>query len=88
MGWEGDGEGRWERRSVEWDGEGGGRGGVGWDVEGLVCTLVWSSVPCMLQDAALVRRMERLSDSVVRLESFVGSGMEGNPLYKDYHGEE
>ena len=84
MGW----GGRWEGEG--WDGMGRevGGGGVGWDVKGLVCTLAWSSVPCMLQDAALVRRMESLSDSVVRLESFVGSGMEGNPLYKDYHGEE
>ena len=32
--------------------------------------------------------MERLSDTVVRLESFAGSDMEGNPLYKDYHGKE
>lgn len=32
--------------------------------------------------------MERLSDTIVRLESFAGSDMEGNPLYKDYHGEE
>lgn len=46
------------------------------------------TVRMLQQDAALVRRMERLSDSVVRLESFAGSDMEGNPLYKDYHGEE
>ena len=43
--------------------------------------------PCILQDASLVRSVERLSDTVVRLESFAGSDMEGNPLYKDYHGE-
>ena len=47
-----------------------------------------SGVPRILQDIALIRSVERLSDSVVRLESFAGSHMEGNPLYKDYHGED
>lgn len=47
-----------------------------------------SGVPRILQDTALIRSVERLSDSVVRLESFAGSHMEGNPLYKDYHGED
>ena len=31
-------------------------------------------------------RLERLSDAVVCLESFVGSDKEQNPLYRDYHG--
>ena len=33
-----------------------------------------------------MRRLERLSDGVVRLESFVGSNKEHHPLYSDYHG--
>ena len=34
-----------------------------------------------------VRRLERLCDCVIRLESFAGSVKEQNPLYKEYHGE-
>ena len=30
--------------------------------------------------------MERLCDSVVRLEAFAGSDKETNPIYQDYHG--
>jgi hypothetical protein len=30
--------------------------------------------------------VERLCDTVVRLESFAGSDKETNPTYKDYHG--
>ena len=41
-----------------------------------------------LQDPALTRRVERLCDTVVKLESFVGSENETNPVYKDYHGEQ
>ena len=40
-----------------------------------------------LQDGTHVKRLERLCDAVVRLESFTGSNKEQNPLYKDYHGE-
>ena len=40
-----------------------------------------------LQDTALTRRVERLCDTVVKLESFVGSENETNPVYKDYHGK-
>ena len=39
------------------------------------------------QDVTHVKRLERLCDAVVRLESFAGSDKEQNPLYKDYHGE-
>lgn len=39
------------------------------------------------QDPALTRRVERLCDTVVKLESFAGSDNETNPVYKDYHGE-
>ena len=41
----------------------------------------------VLQDTALTRRVERLCDTVVKLESFVGSENETNPVYKDYHGK-
>lgn len=41
-----------------------------------------------LQDPALTRRVERLCDTVVKLESFVGSENETNPVYKDYHGKQ
>ena len=40
-----------------------------------------------LQEPALTRRVERLCDTVVKLESFVGSENETNPVYKDYHGK-
>ena len=42
--------------------------------------------PSLLKDAAFVRRLERLCDCVVRLESFAGSVKEQNPVYKEYHG--
>ncbi|RMX46083.1 hypothetical protein pdam_00009380 [Pocillopora damicornis] len=45
------------------------------------------TVPTQLfQDPALTRRVERLCDTVVKLESFAGSDNETNPVYKDYHG--
>lgn len=34
-----------------------------------------------------MERVIHLSDTVVGLESFIGSERETNPLYKDYHGE-
>lgn len=40
-----------------------------------------------LQEPALTRRVERLCDTVVKLESFVGSENETNPVYRDYHGK-
>ena len=38
------------------------------------------------QELGNARGVERLCDSVVRLEAFEGSDKESNPLYKDYHG--
>ena len=40
------------------------------------------------QDSVHVRRLERLSDAVVRLESFAGSDKEQNPLFREYHGKD
>lgn len=40
----------------------------------------------LFDDPSLVRRIERLCDTVVRLESFAGSDKEHNPTFKDYHG--
>ncbi|XP_070549538.1 elongator complex protein 4-like isoform X1 [Ptychodera flava] len=40
----------------------------------------------LFQDAAFVRRLENLCDTVVKLESFAGSEKEKNPVYKEYHG--
>ncbi|CAH2326118.1 elongator complex 4 [Pelobates cultripes] len=40
----------------------------------------------LIQNKAIVMRVRRLSDTVVGLESFIGSERETNPLYKDYHG--
>lgn len=40
----------------------------------------------LFQEPALIRRVQRLCDTVIKLESFVGSEMETNPVYKDYHG--
>lgn len=37
-------------------------------------------------DKAYIRRLERLCDTVVEVDSFVGSDKEKNPAYKDYHG--
>lgn len=33
-----------------------------------------------------MRRLEKLCDAAVALESFSGSDKEENPLYQDYHG--
>ena len=38
------------------------------------------------QNPAFLSRVERLCDTVVRLESFAGSEKETNPTFKDYHG--
>ena len=38
------------------------------------------------QDSVYVCRLERLSDAVVKLESFAGSDKEQNPLFREYHG--
>ena len=40
----------------------------------------------IVQDEVLVRRLEKLCDAAVVLESFSGSDKEENPLYQDYHG--
>ncbi|XP_075423447.1 elongator complex protein 4 isoform X2 [Ascaphus truei] len=40
----------------------------------------------LIQNKAITLRVRNLSDTVVGLESFIGSERETNPLYKDYHG--
>ncbi|XP_052582509.1 elongator complex protein 4 isoform X2 [Peromyscus californicus insignis] len=40
----------------------------------------------LIQNRAITTRVRNLSDTVVGLESFIGSESETNPLYKDYHG--
>ncbi|XP_053304841.1 elongator complex protein 4 [Spea bombifrons] len=40
----------------------------------------------LIQNKAITMRVRNLSDTVVGLESFIGSERETNPLYKDYHG--
>ncbi|XP_045146972.1 elongator complex protein 4 isoform X2 [Echinops telfairi] len=40
----------------------------------------------LIQNKAVIARVANLSDTVVGLESFMGSEKETNPLYKDYHG--
>lgn len=40
----------------------------------------------LMRDRAYVRRLRRLCDSVVGIESFAGSSRETNPMFKDYHG--
>ncbi|XP_063971413.1 uncharacterized protein LOC129268470 isoform X2 [Lytechinus pictus] len=48
-----------------------------------VCVL---TIPTHLyQDESKVRKIERLCDTVIRLESFAGSDKETNPVYKEYH---
>ncbi|KZC10163.1 PREDICTED: elongator complex protein 4 [Dufourea novaeangliae] len=41
---------------------------------------------CMYNSNAVVQRVEHLSDVAIKLESFMGSRKETNPLFKDYHG--
>ncbi|XP_057606194.1 elongator complex protein 4 isoform X2 [Hippopotamus amphibius kiboko] len=40
----------------------------------------------LIQNKAIIARVTNFSDTVVGLESFIGSEKETNPLYKDYHG--
>ncbi|XP_048217631.1 elongator complex protein 4 [Perognathus longimembris pacificus] len=40
----------------------------------------------LIRNKAVIARITNLSDTVVGLESFMGSERETNPLYKDYHG--
>ncbi|XP_073899699.1 elongator complex protein 4 isoform X3 [Castor canadensis] len=40
----------------------------------------------LIQSKTVIARVTNLSDTVVALESFIGSERETNPLYKDYHG--
>lgn len=40
----------------------------------------------IFHDPGFVRRIERLSDTVVQLKSFADSKKARNPIYKDYHG--
>ncbi|KAG9475760.1 hypothetical protein GDO78_003921 [Eleutherodactylus coqui] len=40
----------------------------------------------LIKNKAIIARVRNLSDTVVGLESFIGSERESNPLYKDYHG--
>ncbi|XP_004607926.2 elongator complex protein 4 [Sorex araneus] len=40
----------------------------------------------LIQNKAIIDRITNLSDTVVGLESFIGSEKVTNPLYKDYHG--
>uniref|UniRef100_A0A8C5L8B3 Elongator complex protein 4 n=1 Tax=Jaculus jaculus TaxID=51337 RepID=A0A8C5L8B3_JACJA len=45
------------------------------------------TVPTYLtMNKAVIARVTNLSDTVIGLESFIGSERETNPLYKDYHG--
>ncbi|XP_071974682.1 elongator complex protein 4 isoform X4 [Engystomops pustulosus] len=49
-----------------------------------VCVI---TIPAHLfQNKAIISRVRNLSDTVVGLESFIGSERESNPLYKDHHG--
>ncbi|XP_054015423.1 elongator complex protein 4 isoform X1 [Hylaeus anthracinus] len=43
-------------------------------------------VECLDNSDAVVQRVEHLSDIAIRLESFMGSHKETNPLFRDYHG--
>ncbi|XP_038064148.1 elongator complex protein 4-like [Patiria miniata] len=40
----------------------------------------------LFTDVAVTRRLERLCDTAIELESFAGSEKEKNPVYKEYHG--
>ncbi|KAK2184116.1 hypothetical protein NP493_281g01038 [Ridgeia piscesae] len=40
----------------------------------------------LFQDTAFTKRVEHVCDTVVRLDSFVGSDKEKNPAFKEYHG--
>ncbi|XP_076626151.1 elongator complex protein 4 isoform X1 [Colletes latitarsis] len=43
-------------------------------------------VDCLDNSDAVIQRIEHLSDIAIRLESFMGTQREVNPLFKDYHG--
>jgi elongator complex protein 4 len=50
-------------------------------------TVAAVSIPTHLfQNHSFIRRIERLNDCVIRLESFAGSDKESNPLYKEFRG--
>ncbi|KAM6172493.1 elongator complex protein 4 [Erethizon dorsatum] len=59
-------------------------------LRGLVRTSLSACVVTMpthlIRNKAITARVTNLSDTVVGLESFVGSERETNPLYEDYHG--
>ncbi|XP_059157770.1 elongator complex protein 4-like [Physella acuta] len=40
----------------------------------------------LFHDKAFIKRVERMCDTVIKLESFAGSPNEKNPLFKEYHG--
>ncbi|KAJ8299564.1 hypothetical protein KUTeg_023624 [Tegillarca granosa] len=40
----------------------------------------------LFQNIAYIKRIEKLCDTVVELESFAGSDRETNPIFKEYHG--
>ncbi|XP_005105912.1 elongator complex protein 4 [Aplysia californica] len=40
----------------------------------------------LFHDKGYKRRLERMADTVIRLESFAGSPKEKNPAFKEYHG--
>ena len=52
-----------------------------------MCVWMKNVVVFLFQDKAVVQRLERLCDTVVRIESFAGSEKEKNPVFKDYHGK-
>ena len=35
-----------------------------------------------------MKRIQRMCDAAVRIESFAGSDQETNPVFKDYHGND
>ncbi|KAI0235018.1 Elongator complex protein 4, partial [Lamellibrachia satsuma] len=49
-------------------------------------TAVITMATHLFQDAAFIKRMEHMCDTVVRLDSFIGSDKEKNPAFKEYHG--
>ena len=40
-----------------------------------------------IQDTSVIQRIEHLSDTALRLESFSGSDKEQNPVFRDFSGE-
>lgn len=57
-------------------------------IQVIFLNITWEFCLLVFQNKAIIARITNLSDTVIHLESFIGSNRETNPLYKDYHGKQ